>query len=894
MIIIEGEEEKMEKSKRILYLLVFAFFLAIYFAGTSFGYELERYRLKNGLVVILLPDNKTPAVAMNVWVSVGGFNESDGESGMSHFVEHLIFKGTSELGPGEGAAILEASGGTFNAYTTFDNTVYTAACAGRFVETMIEVVGDSVLNASFPKGEVQSEQQVILEEIRMNLDDPTRRITKLMFAKSFAGHPYGDPILGTMEEVGKYTKDELYDYYKTYYVPSNMALVLSGDFDPKAVKPMIERYFGDAPKVDVPKRPSYEYPQDKGLSVDGLYENVHIGYLDLGFNIPPIDHEDLYALDVASQILGEGMGSRLYVRLVDEEKLVYHIGTYSYTPRQAGLFLVTSLFSPEKLEESVKVIMEEFTKLKVGSVTKQELDGAKIKIKSDFIYGEETVEGLADTIGFFEAVLGDVRFEKKYIKRIEGVSAEDIGRVANKYFVPENLTVTYLLPKDNESVSLNEDVSEAALSGFSYEVGGDVSGGVEMISGPMGHVATLENGIKLIIKEDHTLPVVAVVSAFEGGLRHEDENNNGINNLISHMITRGTKDLTAKKITELARGTASGFSGFSGKNTFGLEAEFLKEYEDEGWDLLSDIIQNPSFDSDELAKVKEEALAEKDAEKDDLVTTTVRLFKKALYKDHPYSMPDNGTEKNIELLTRDDLIRYYETFAVPSNMVIAVVGDVDAGGVLMRVRELFGDFSGEEFRPSEVPSPEKPNSPIEARKETHDKEQAHIFFGFLGSDLLSSDYYKLEVLSAVLSGHGGRLFSEIREKLGLAYAVDAFNIGGLDRGFFGVYLATEPKNITRVKEEIKAELMKVKEDGVTLEELERAKNYIVGNYELSLQKNIDMARNMAIYELYGLGYDYPYLYPEKIFSVTEEDILNTADEYIDFGSMVISVVSPAF
>ncbi len=387
---------------------------------------------------------------------------------------------------------------------------------------------------------------------------------------------------------------------------------------------------------------------------------------------------------------------------------------------------------------------------------------------------------------------------------------------------------------------------------------------------------------------------MAVVSTFKGGLRYEDEGNNGINNLISNMITRGTKNLTAKKITDITRRTASSFSGFSGKNTFGLEAEFLKEYENEGWDLLSDMIKNPSFDSDELAKVKKEALAEKDAEKDDLVTTTVRLFRKALYRDHPYSMPDNGTEENIESLTRDDLIKYYESFAVPSNMVIAVVGDVDADDILGRVRGLFGDFSGGDFGPPVVSSPEKPSSPVEVRKETRDKEQAHIFFGFLGTDLLNPDYCKLEVLSAVLSGHGGRLFSEIREKHGLAYSVSAFNIGGLDRGFFGVYLATEPKNISRVKGLIKEEFMKVKEDGITPEELERAKNYIVGNYELGLQRNIDVARNMAIYELYGLGYDYPFLYSEKIFSVTQEDILNTADEYIDFGSMVISVVSPPF
>jgi zinc protease len=413
-----------------------------------------------------------------------------------------------------------------------------------------------------------------------------------------------------------------------------------------------------------------------------------------------------------------------------------------------------------------------------------------------------------------------------------------------------------------------------------------------LTSGSVGYKAKLENGITVVIKEEPGLPIISIVSIFPGGIRYEDEDNNGINKLVSYMLTHGTADLTAKALTDKVDSISGSISGFSGRNSFGVTAQFLKEYEDKGWEVLADVILNPTFDSDELEKLREKALATKDAERDDLILSVVRLFRKTLYKNHPYSMPKTGTKENIKRLTRADLKSYYKAHVVPSEMIVSVVGDVKAEDVLERVEKLFGSFEAPPALPLEIERPKSPNLPKKVVERVKNKEQAHICIGFLGTEIKNDDLYPMEVLTAVLSGHGGRLFVELREKRGLAYSVFAVNLGAPDPGFFVVYMATKPGSLTEAVSGIEEELIKVRDGGVTKKELERAKNYIVGNYELSLQKNMAMAMIMATDELYGLGYDFFSEYSNKILAVTEEDVRRVAKKYIDFDGRVTAIIRP--
>jgi len=861
-------------------------------AGIGNCEQVDRYTLKNGIVVILVPDHSTPAVSMNIWVNVGACNELDSESGMSHFIEHLLFDGSKNMGPGEGAALIEASGGNINASTDYDNTVLVATVASRFVETMIRVVSETAFDPLFDATEVERERQVILEEIRMGLDDPHDRVSELLFKKAFAGHAYGKPVIGTMEKIASYTRDDLVRYYTAHYRPDNMVAVLVGDFDPAAVKPIIQRYLGEANAPVTPETTIAACPVRSGPVIAGLTMPVHTAYLYIAFNTVPITHEDLFGLDVSSYILGRGKDSRLYRAVVDKG-LAYSIGSVSYTPREAGLFFISATLDSSEIIPAVTAVINEVLRLASEPAAADELLKAETGTTADFIFEKETYGGRAYSLGFYETATDSLDFEKRYLKGIESVTARDVMRTAKEYLNPDNMTIVYLVPDSDAAVVSDEQIRAAALDAFSKPAAAEEAL-PELTAGPLtGYTTVLPNGIRLVIEENHSLPIVSVVAVFDGGVRIETAKNNGISNLVALMLTRGTAGLTAQAVAERVDRIAADVTGFSGRDSLGLKAQFLSKYQDEGWEIVADILRNPSFDSDELEKVKEITSAAIDRSKDDLVQRTLNLFKKTLYGGYPYSLPLIGTDTSIPSISRQDLISYYHTVAVPENMVIAVVGDVVPEEILARIVDLFGSLSGTAASPPAKPVA-KPLSPIRVSETSGDKKQAHIMYGFLGTDYLSDDQYALEVLWAALGGMGGRMFMELREKQGLAYAVEAFNVGGVGPGFFGVYMATAPKNLSIAVDGIKKELTRIKDEGISAEELTRAKNYLVGNFEISLQENLSTASLMAADELYGLGYDYFRRYPEKIDAVTESDVRRVAGDYLDQNNSVLTIIRPSF
>ena len=361
----------------------------------------------------------------------------------------------------------------------------------------------------------------------------------------------------------------------------------------------------------------------------------------------------------------------------------------------------------------------------------------------------------------------------------------------------------------------DEEIKAAALAAFG---GPAVAEGAlpELVAGPpAGYKAVLPNGIRLVIKEDHSLPIVSVVAAFDGGVRYETSENNGIGNLTAMMLTRGTTRLTAQALSERIDRIAADVGGSSGRDSLALKAQFLTTYQDEGWQIVADILRNPSFDTDELDKVKEITGAAIDRGKDDLVQRTLNLFKKTLYGGYPYALPLLGTKESLASISRTDLIAYYRRAADPEHMVISVVGDVDPDEVLERISDLFGDLSASAPATPEPRPAVRPSSPVRISETEAGKEQAHIMYGFLGTDYLSDDYYGMEVLTAVLSGMGGRMFMELRERQGLAYAVEAFSVGGVAPGFFGVYMATAPKNLPAAVGGIRKELQRIRDEGIS-------------------------------------------------------------------------------
>ena len=871
-------------------------FLCVLFAGAAVmdlvdgppaaAAEVTRYVLENGMTVLLERNASSPVVAVNVWVKTGSACEEEGEHGLAHVHEHMLFKGTERRGVGEIAGLVEAGGGDVNAFTSFDETVYYVVSARRFLPTALDVLSDVVENSTFDPGELEKELEVVLEEIRRGEDSPSRVLSRELFSTAYRVHPYGRPVIGTRQSVKSFTREKILDFYRKWYSPDNMILVIVGDFDPEGIRDAVGRTFG---KIAERKTPACELPPEPaqtGTRTFVLGRDVGTGYFSFGFHIPSAGHEDSPVLDVISGVLGGGESSRLYRKLKEEAGLVDDIHAYAYAPRENGLFVVGGLVDPEKIGEATERVLAEMELVKSGPATARELSRAKINIERDFVRAKETMQGQARKLGYFELDVGDHGYEAEYLERVRSVTPEDVIRVSEKYFGRENLTAGAVVPESWKSAA-EKALETAAASPAPAE------GKEKNISPPAGEFARYElsNGIRVLVKENRSVPLFSAQAVFLAGLRYEDERTNGISNFLAEMFTRGTESRSAEEIAARIEGMAGSIDGFSGKNSVGVVLSAFSEDLEESMDIFSDVILNPSFSDKEMERGRREILAAIRRERDNLPRKTVKNFLAELFRKHPYRFNVLGTGKNVKAFDSKDVSAFYRKVVRPENMVISVAGDVDAGRVLGILEKLFGSMKKEGFREVEL-SAEPPLSTVRRSVSLEeDKEQTHMIVGFHAPGFGSEDRPAFEVLNSVLSGQGGRLFIELRDKKSLAYSVTSFYVPGMEGGYFGVYIGTAPE---KEKEAFSAigEQLELALGNVGEEELARAKNYIVGSFEVGLQKNSAQASMAAFDELYGIGYREYREYPGKILAVTAEDVKRVAKKYINPEVFAAAVVKP--
>jgi zinc protease len=404
----------------------------------------------------------------------------------------------------------------------------------------------------------------------------------------------------------------------------------------------------------------------------------------------------------------------------------------------------------------------------------------------------------------------------------------------------------------------------------------------------------LPSGARLLVKRDPSVGLVAMRAVWMGGLRYEDPRTNGVNNLLAGLVTRGTDALTGDELAHEIEAMAGAIGGFSGRNSFGMRSEILARHWERGLELFADCILDPAFAEEELEKERRHALEEIRTQTDNISSEAFRLFQQALYKKHPYRLDVLGTTDSVAGLTRRRLIDYYRKHMAPSQMTLAVVGDVDPQAVVAKARALF-ELPGRAAAPPAPPDPPWDDAhPVPAQQvwSFQNKQQAHVVYGFPGTTITDDDRFALEVLATILSGQGGRLFVELRDKRGLAYRVSAFSVEGVDPGYFAVYIATSPENLEVAVSGIQDELGKISNTPVPKAELERAKRYLVGAHEISLQRRAALASTLAFHEAYGVGWDEYRRYAPGILAVSAADVQRVARQYLDPRRAVVATVKP--
>ncbi len=845
----------------------------------------ERIKLKNGLTLIVLEDHSAPVASLQVWVRAGARLERPFENGITHFIEHMIFKGTPSRPMGAISRQIESAGGDINAATSYDYTYYHVTMASRYFDTAINVLSDAIEHALFDPVQIKRERKVVLEEWRMNQDSPGSRLWRTLFKTAYTTHNYRRPILGTPKLIRSFTRKMIKAYMHRWYVPGNMVVVAVGDFNRNKVVAKLEKAFGRIPARAVPKEAVTPEPPQKKIRVKIVRARVSVARVALAWHIPVgLGNPDEEPLDVLGMVLSSGRTSWLYRELRDKRQLVQSVSAFAFTPRDPGLFAVFMTLYPKNLKAALTETLRWVYAARTRPASRDELKRVKLNLTSSFIFRRQTMQGQAQLLGNAETNGGGIERVARYISRVEAVTEADLMRVARNYLTTHNLTVVVMLP---EKAKVGLTPKDIALISRRAEAAAAKTAAAKKVRRVFKY--KLKNGLTLLVKVNPDVPLWSARLVMLGGLRFETPKTNGINALLVPMLTRGTRKYSALELARRVGNMAGSISGFSGKNSFGLSATFLSRFFEPGLKLLAEVVNHPTWPATELKKVKRDVLAAILRRHDSLPATAFRLFKQKMFYPHPYGNDPLGAPKVIKKLTRRDLAAWWHKYAVPDNMVLAVVGDVQPARVLALVKKLFGGLKPGYHAPK-IPAEPRFTKPVRAAIIKPGKQQVHILYGFRGVRLDSPDVYAMDVLTSVLNGMGGRLFMNLRDKRSLAYEVACIQSQGLSRGYVAVYIGTAVSKTDRSLAGMKAELKKVTLEPITPAELKDAKRHIIGTMEVGLQKNSAQALEMALYERYGLGWDYKLKYADRINKVTRAEVLRVARKYFRFNrSLLVSV-----
>jgi len=847
---------------------------------------IKTFTLDNGMQVLLEENHAAKVVSFQALVKVGSADETDEEAGLCHVIEHMLFKGTPTRPTGTIARDVEAAGGDINAYTSLDQTVFYINMATQFADRGLEILADAIKNPLFDAEELAREAEVILEEIRREHDNPGRMVIEHLFNKAYKVHTYGRPIIGFPETVRSFTREKILDFYRRWYTPNNIAFVAVGDFDTKEMLERIKREFADfkgqpSPVADIPAEPAHLRTE---LIVKEM--NVQSAYLSLGFNVPELAHKDTPALDVLSHIMGGSDSSRLEQVIKRRKKLVHNIYSFAFTPKHPGLWVIGAMLADKDVPKALAAICEEVNRIAAEPVTSGELARAKLNIRSNEIYEKETVGGQAGKIASFLATAGDHRFEERYYQMLGGVSAASAREAAQRYLSTARCTLALIVPKGSKFAGRHDEIRRAMGNA------GKQKRTAQKHKERSVQRMKLKSGATLQVLENHTVPVVAVTAANLGGSRFETPATNGIAALTARAMTKGTKSRSGVELAQEIERIAGHIEGFSGRNTCGLKCEFLSEYLRDGLALFADVLTHPAYSAQEVAKEKRVHLKAIKDQEDSLSSLAFIEFLGELYPKHPYGMRQLGTIKSVRGLTNQKLARFHRGVLCAERMVITVSGDVCAKEVRELLDTMLVDLPRKGLKPPKLSCDPLTKKPREKTVVKREKEQAHIVVGFQGTTFRSADRYAMSVLNNILSGQGGRLFLTLRDRMSLAYAVSSIHHEGIDPGYFAVYIGTEPGKIDVAKKGIIEQLEALISEAPTDEELERSKQYLVGSFEIELQRNGALSSTHTFNQLYGLGSDEIEKYPKRIMAITAEDVLKVARKYIRPEAYTMAVIKP--
>jgi zinc protease len=836
--------------------------------------SVERHVLDNGLTLVHRPDFSSEVVSVQVWVKTGSIHEGALiGSGLSHYLEHLLFKGTERR---DGKAIsreVHGMGGGINAYTTFDRTVYYIDAPSHAFTQVIDVLSDLVLHSTLPAEEVERERDVILREIDMGLDDPDRQLSQALFRTAFQCHPYREPVIGHRALYQQVTRDELYKYYKSRYVPNNIVVSIVGAVTAEDCLREVNSTFGQVERGRLAPVQVEDEPVQLAARREDIVGEYNIFRGGIGFKVPHLSHSDSPRLDALAHALGGGESSLLWERLRNQEKLVHYIDCRNWNPGGRGLFWISYMCDPEKQEQVEAAIHRVIRDACADGFPEPVVEKARRQALSGEINGRKTMSGQASRLGLGEVVIGDIYYGRRYLQQLQSVTPQDLQTVARAYLIEQGMSSVTLGPKPHVNAKRSGSVAEVlALNPF--------------------ELVEFKGGGRLLLQEDRRLPKVHIRCVMRGGPLYEPIGQRGITELLAELLTKDTAKRSASEISTLIESIGGSFSAAGGNNTLSFAIEVLPSDLDVALDLLGDALTCPTFKEATFRTELEAQIANLKEEDDEILDYGFRKLRRHFFDQHPFAIASDGDVEDLQQLTRADLVAHFERLVTAPNIVLSVCGDFDRMQLQQRLQSLFeGGIRAVPFSEDQTPAYCGPAEPVDV-VELMDREQAVVLQAYPDVGIRDDRYAVGEMLNELFSGMSSRLFERVREDKGMAYYVGSSRIVGLQSSMFVFYAGTHPDQVGDVVAEIEAEIARVMAGEVTEGELARCRTRLKAARPMGRQTIGARAMHTAINLTYGLLLDDDAEHAEKLDRVDALTLAQFAKEFFDSKRRVRVIVQP--
>ena len=870
------------------FIVLFTLLLSISFAQKveDIDIKYEKFVLDNGLTLIVHEDHKAPIVAVNVWYHVGSKNEKVGKTGFAHLFEHLMFNGSENLDDDYFQASERIGATDQNGTTNKDRTNYFQNVPTSAIDRILWMESDRMghLLGAITQEKLDEQRGVVQNEKRQGENQPYAVAREMIQHNTYpSGHPYSWTVIGSMEDLEAAKLEDVHEWFKTYYGAANAVLVVAGDITAQEAKEKVEKYFGDIPSGPPIKKHDTWVAKMEGTKRQIAQDRVPQARMYKTWNIPEWKSEDLVHLDLVSDVLAMGKVSRFYKRLVYEEQIATDAGAY-YIPGEIGSqFQITATAKPGvDLETVEKVIDEELAKFLAEGPTQKELDRVRTQHIARFIRGIERIGGFggkSDILAQSEVYGGSPDYYKKKLDIIAKCTVNDLKNAAVKW-LSDGVNILEVHPFPNYTVNpIGADRSKLPDTGTP-----------PIAKFPDIQETTLSNGLKIMLAQRSTIPVVNLTMMIDAGYASDQFSTPGTATLALTMMDEGTKKRSSLEINEELANLGATLTTGSNLDMSTITMSALKANLDQSLNLYADVLLNPAFPESDLERLKKQSIVAIQREKSTPIQMALRVFPQFVYgKDHAYGLPYYGTgyEETVNKITQEDLFNFHDTWVRPNNATLVVVGDITLDEIESKIEDIFANWEQKQVPKKNISNVNLKEKSTIYLMDKPDAQQSIIIAGHVAPPKIDKDNIALESMNKILGGtFTSRINMNLREDKHWSYGSRTILRDARGQRPFFVYALVQTDKTKESVEEVLKEINGIlSEKPVTEDELNKTKLNEILSMPGSWETGNAVAGSLA--EMVRFGYPKNYFdeYPTKINSLNLEDMAKSAQRILNPNKM---------